>query len=98
MSNKPKVPEGSWISIFRPVLEPGNLYALHNYVPSTKSSPCSDRSVINEYLLTRHDYTLITHQLAYMVSILYNLLTVNFLDIVNKYLKVSLALVIDKQA
>lgn len=33
-----------------------------------------------------------------MVSILYNLLTVNFLDIVNKYLKVSLALVIDKQA
>lgn len=90
-----KMSECSWISIFGLVLEPGNLYYLHNYVPSTKNSR-NDKSMINEYLLARHFYTLIIHQLAYIVSILYTLLTVNFSDIVNKCLKVSLALVIDK--
>lgn len=91
MCNKPKVPEGSWISIFRLVLEPGNLYCLHNYVPSTKDSPCDDRSIANEYLLTGCDDTFIIHQLAYTASILHTVLTTNFLDI-NKRLQVRLAL------
>ena len=61
MYYKTKVPEGFRISIFRLVLESGNLYYLHNYFPSTKNSPGNNRSIINENSLTRQYYTVTIH-------------------------------------
>lgn len=66
------------LEILSLVLEPGNLIYLHNYFPSIKNSPCNNRNIINENILTRHDYILIIHKLTYLVFKFHAILSVDF--------------------